>query len=263
MLQRSSEILRDLAAQVLLLDGANPVFATRRRLEGARGARQGAVHRQLRQLPRRDERARGSHSARPFVSGVVGRQRAGVGSARCRCRRSRRPGDEAAAPDARDAGRAARGGRQAARRRSRCRGRPSRRASRKSVGRRRLEPPAAGRLVGRRRQPGRQQIAQAGQSASVHGGRRAASSTATRRPVSIPLPPYASQAFLDGSLAHLPWLQELPDPLTSAMWSSWVEINPQTAERLRHRAGRPGRDRVDAGHRCARRRWSLRESRPT
>ena len=44
--------------------------------------------------------------------------------------------------------------------------------------------------------------------------------------------PYASQAFLDGSLAHLPWMQELPDPITSAMWSSWVEINPKTAERL-------------------------------
>ncbi|HYR89303.1 MAG TPA: molybdopterin-dependent oxidoreductase [Terriglobia bacterium] len=44
--------------------------------------------------------------------------------------------------------------------------------------------------------------------------------------------PYASAAFLDGSTAHLPWLQELPDPLSSAMWSSWVEINPQTAGRL-------------------------------
>ena len=44
--------------------------------------------------------------------------------------------------------------------------------------------------------------------------------------------PYMSQQFGDGSTAHLPWLQEMPDPLTSAMWSSWVEINPQTAERL-------------------------------
>ncbi len=44
--------------------------------------------------------------------------------------------------------------------------------------------------------------------------------------------PYSSNAFLDGSLAHLPWLQEMPDPLTSAMWSSWIEINPATAERL-------------------------------
>jgi anaerobic selenocysteine-containing dehydrogenase len=46
------------------------------------------------------------------------------------------------------------------------------------------------------------------------------------------LMPYLSSAFLDGSLAHLPWLQELPDPMTSAMWSSWVEINPATAMKL-------------------------------
>ncbi len=44
--------------------------------------------------------------------------------------------------------------------------------------------------------------------------------------------PYSSSAFLDGSLAHLPWLQEMPDPITSAMWSTWVEINPVAAERL-------------------------------
>lgn len=41
--------------------------------------------------------------------------------------------------------------------------------------------------------------------------------------------PYASQAFGDGSLAHLPWLQELPDPLTTAMWSTWIELHPKTA----------------------------------
>ena len=46
------------------------------------------------------------------------------------------------------------------------------------------------------------------------------------------LQPYLSSAFLDGSLAHVPWLQELPDPMTSAMWSSWVEINPATATKL-------------------------------
>ena len=44
--------------------------------------------------------------------------------------------------------------------------------------------------------------------------------------------PYPSPVFFDGSAAHLPWLQEMPDPLTSAMWSSWVEVNPTTAERL-------------------------------
>ena len=44
--------------------------------------------------------------------------------------------------------------------------------------------------------------------------------------------PYASQQFLDGTYANLPWLQELPEVLSTAMWSSWVEINPQTAARL-------------------------------
>jgi anaerobic selenocysteine-containing dehydrogenase len=45
--------------------------------------------------------------------------------------------------------------------------------------------------------------------------------------------PFASQSFRDGSLAHLPWLQEMPDVMTTAMWSSWIEINPKTAELLR------------------------------
>ena len=44
--------------------------------------------------------------------------------------------------------------------------------------------------------------------------------------------PYPSSTFFDGSLAHLPWLQEMPDPLTSAMWSSWIEVNPTTAAKL-------------------------------
>jgi anaerobic selenocysteine-containing dehydrogenase len=44
--------------------------------------------------------------------------------------------------------------------------------------------------------------------------------------------PYASQMLFDGSLAHLPWMQETPDPIATAMWGSWVEINPRTAERL-------------------------------
>jgi anaerobic selenocysteine-containing dehydrogenase len=44
--------------------------------------------------------------------------------------------------------------------------------------------------------------------------------------------PYASQALGDGSTAHLPWLQELPDPMSSAMWCSWVEINELKAREL-------------------------------
>jgi anaerobic selenocysteine-containing dehydrogenase len=44
--------------------------------------------------------------------------------------------------------------------------------------------------------------------------------------------PYPTTQFGDGETAHLPWLQEMPDPLTSAMWSSWVEINPATAAKM-------------------------------
>ncbi len=49
--------------------------------------------------------------------------------------------------------------------------------------------------------------------------------------------PYASAQFYDGSLAHLPWLQELPDPMTSGMWCSWIEINERKAEELGIRQG--------------------------
>ncbi len=44
--------------------------------------------------------------------------------------------------------------------------------------------------------------------------------------------PVPSLAFGDGRHAGLPWLQEMPDPMTTATWDTWVEINPATAERL-------------------------------
>jgi anaerobic selenocysteine-containing dehydrogenase len=46
------------------------------------------------------------------------------------------------------------------------------------------------------------------------------------------LHPYLSATFLDGRGANLPWLQELPDPLTSVVYGSWAELNPVTAEDL-------------------------------
>jgi len=49
--------------------------------------------------------------------------------------------------------------------------------------------------------------------------------------------PFASQLFYDGSLAHLPWMQEAPDPLSTVMWGTWVEINPRTAEKLTIKQG--------------------------
>ncbi len=44
--------------------------------------------------------------------------------------------------------------------------------------------------------------------------------------------PFASQMLYDGSLAGLPWMQEAPDPTSTAMWGSWVELNPATANKL-------------------------------
>ena len=46
------------------------------------------------------------------------------------------------------------------------------------------------------------------------------------------LHPYLSTAMHDGQGANLPWMQELPDPNTSVVWGSWVEINPATAGQM-------------------------------
>src|SRR6478735_5894953 len=43
---------------------------------------------------------------------------------------------------------------------------------------------------------------------------------------------YFSPVFGDGRGANKPWLQELPDPVAKVLWSSWVEIHPQTAAKL-------------------------------
>jgi anaerobic selenocysteine-containing dehydrogenase len=36
----------------------------------------------------------------------------------------------------------------------------------------------------------------------------------------------------DGHGANRPWLQEMPDPMTTLTWNSWVEINPETAQHM-------------------------------
>ena len=49
--------------------------------------------------------------------------------------------------------------------------------------------------------------------------------------------PFMSHSMGDGSDAHLPWLQATPDPITTAVWSTWVELNPNTAKDLDVREG--------------------------
>jgi anaerobic selenocysteine-containing dehydrogenase len=44
--------------------------------------------------------------------------------------------------------------------------------------------------------------------------------------------PYLSLQFHDGASSHLPWMQELPDPASSAIWSLPVEIDGKTAKDL-------------------------------
>ncbi len=44
--------------------------------------------------------------------------------------------------------------------------------------------------------------------------------------------PFPSPNLGDGSQANRPYLQETPDPMTTVMWNTWVEINPQTAQSL-------------------------------
>lgn len=46
------------------------------------------------------------------------------------------------------------------------------------------------------------------------------------------LHPYLSTALHDGRGANLPWIQELPDAMTSVVYGSWLEVNPVTANRL-------------------------------
>ncbi len=46
------------------------------------------------------------------------------------------------------------------------------------------------------------------------------------------LQPFESVKLGDGRGANRPWLQELPDPLSTVMWDSWAELSPADATEL-------------------------------
>jgi anaerobic selenocysteine-containing dehydrogenase/Fe-S-cluster-containing dehydrogenase component len=56
-----------------------------------------------------------------------------------------------------------------------------------------------------------------------------------------------SLAHFDGRGANKPWLQELPDPTSKAVWGSWVEIHPETAAKLGIENGKAVRVSTEAG----------------
>lgn len=49
--------------------------------------------------------------------------------------------------------------------------------------------------------------------------------------------PYASPQLFDGRHANLPWMQEIPEVLSTGMWGTWAEINPRTAATLQIEQG--------------------------
>ncbi|MBI2889681.1 MAG: molybdopterin-dependent oxidoreductase [Nitrospirae bacterium] len=68
-------------------------------------------------------------------------------------------------------------------------------------------------------------------------GLREAAGAASRSEATSPeykfvLYAYPSTRFYDGRHAALPWLQELPDPLTTVVWNSPVELHPDAAQTL-------------------------------
>ena len=61
------------------------------------------------------------------------------------------------------------------------------------------------------------------------------------------LVPFAHNSLLDGRNAHIPWMQALPDPITSVTWQTWVELNSGQANRLGLREGDVVRVESDQG----------------
>ena len=51
------------------------------------------------------------------------------------------------------------------------------------------------------------------------------------------LAPFASTSLGDGRGAPLPWLQATPDPITTATWQTWIEINHSIADEMGIREG--------------------------
>ena len=51
------------------------------------------------------------------------------------------------------------------------------------------------------------------------------------------LTPFSQVGIGAGEAAHLPWMQATPDPITTATWRTWIEINSRLAEELDIREG--------------------------
>jgi len=59
--------------------------------------------------------------------------------------------------------------------------------------------------------------------------------------------PAASPGLRDGRHANLPWLQEIPDPISKVVWDSWAEMHPSTAATIGVKTGDRVRIESDQG----------------
>ena len=59
--------------------------------------------------------------------------------------------------------------------------------------------------------------------------------------------PFAHNTLMDGRLAHIPWMQGVPDPITTVTWQTWVELNSSTASQMGLREGDIVSVTTDAG----------------
>ena len=69
------------------------------------------------------------------------------------------------------------------------------------------------------------------------GAAPAGSGAGGAKPGQFALQVYPHIYFNEGRHANLGWMQETPDPMTSAVWNSWVEINMQVAHDMDIRTG--------------------------
>ena len=67
-------------------------------------------------------------------------------------------------------------------------------------------------------------------------------------PDTFHLVPFWSNSLLDGRGAHLPWLQAVPDPLTTVTWQTWIEINSRVAKEMGLKEGDLARVVSTEGH---------------
>lgn len=71
--------------------------------------------------------------------------------------------------------------------------------------------------------------------------------TPERSEGNLMLYPYPSVKSFDGRAANRPWMQELADPITQAVWGTWAEVHPDTAKKFGIAQGDQVRLKTDDG----------------